>query len=1568
MNTNGIEISIGATPLADFLDGSSGLDSGSYEQNINGDGKLSLSWRSGSGGGFTAGTEVTLVDGNLTLKYYLKDNYTPTSNGDGTYTWSPTFVSCDNRLKGILVYLATHIYRQFGQNETQPKLVKLYTFPYTGTAGTLVESLNGCDGVDGVIQLHSDYIGIGITVSFDQDNIISAAQKIASALGTNSTIENGVVKIGYHDALAVSEYYDRFVVLGGTRNMGKYVINNDKYAAVTMRLTLDETTYPDSVMPANAPAAGHMTKVLIFDDIYPEMKLTITSVRARICYLYDEDGKLIYIVDENHQRIPKTYTKYYIGLGLNGQPYNFDVKTVIEGRTLGIVFHSGKLTGREFDLAYYDDYVDEYDSDEDVSQDEAHGLAGEYRICLVADGDTLLPNSTLAPAQGDEVTLTGVALDGLYEVDAKRRLLEAAGPYVSMYMSRQPTDVALEEQEVITDFLTGQSSAELGSEQASGSGTYVTTSVTTDILTGRQKVHLGTFEPQGKVASMANQLETASVSGSGATVGGGDDNIRHTAAMSLDQFKTLYDIYGMLGLKTVNQRVDSNSQLISALQSAFNDVQQQSDRQFDIWFGEGTPSPLIDNPTATPNFPASEWLTEEEKAMHVQDVYYDTQRAAGGTGGRAWRWSAVEDENGVIIYGWGGIADEDTLAALDQIADLSRDNVLTPSEKLVALREWAQVIGEYPGLVQRSSYACISSIDYCRAFYDLWLYLDNSDDDIYYDVWTAYEVLTLNYSGTQAERDDAAGYLVYYIEDTNISAAYNYIGQNKIPEAIASLEAYFAGCFDDNTMAAPAMLASSGNSTISGSTYEQLWSGYRNAKTALMTALSHKSIVELDELASDNILTDIEKIAVIREYERARQETEELMTQADEAGLDYDSDSVQYLYREAFSALYAYLNNLATTYSVMSTPLTEAVEPAMLYNGATTTINGTTFTQLWESYYTAAANLRTAIRSVGPKVFYTDANEHPTPPYKVGDLWISTDAKGNKVLKMCINSKTRGQSYAPTDWSENKVYNDPRSLLAALADVVYKTANPSSSGLIATVDLSSSSPTITSITGLPDVSGTLLTLKAFIGDVSFGIYYQSAGGNNSEYDLLCNPVSTTIPGVVSGDNTIIGGITIQMYNGSGWEYIQQSTSSLLNNLGDAVNAIVFGSNNAATEVAGMTIGQKFVKLFAQATVYDPQNPNADNNGYVPLTQALFGLSIEKDQNTGKYYSTAQLRADKIDFTAGTFAIGADHISFGGKTVSMNANESLTFSGGSIVFNSSTSIDLNAAQINLNADKINWKKGSNDGTQNGFSGDIIPGGSGSGYDPETDSKFYVDQNGNVTMNNLTANNGHFNGELKTLNGRIVVDETEFENEGYTWYGIAGGIYNNVTYRDVLAFGLRDYGSNNLVGHLTLRGRGTYGGVFEVVTGDQNGNKSTLKMGANNNHAGVEIDGAAGSLKLNNSSSTTKVSLEGNTGNGSFDGKGTFGGTVKAKAFISGLLNVTSGGSYNVGDSIEKILVSHSGDVTLNLPTPPSTESGRTLFLQKRNGGNLTISHSSLNITADQSWGMFMLVWNGSSWQY
>lgn len=1569
MTVNGYTIDIDAT-LEDFLTGSiSGLESGSFEENINGDGKLSLSWRSMDGGGLPQGTRVTVTrpGDEVGLGFYLQDNYAPSANGDGTYTWSPTFISDDSKLKGIVIYRNVDL--QVGGwigGQGSTRTVRIYTWPYMGNAATLVNYLSQFMPSGSGIVLGSEYENRGISVSFDQDNIVSACQKIADALGTNSTIEGGSICIGTHSAVATGERYNRFIVMGGTRNMGKLRMSeSDTYAAVTLRLQLDETKYPNSVMPAESSSetgVGKMTKFLIFDDIYPKMELTVGGVRIRTCYLYDEEGRQM--VDGNNN--PLTYNKYYITLSLGANPYNFNKSTVIQGRTLGIVFQSGLLAGREFDLAYYDDEggtqtIPVEKEEDDVSQAGFQPLNGEYRICLVADGDTLLPNASLAPAVGDKVTLVGVALDMKYYTEAQERLEKAAQYYVGLYSSDAPTEVSFNSEKQVPDFLTEIPAApspgtrynsprrSSGNGLGDDHGSYIVTSVTTDIMSGTQQIHYGTFEPKGLLSGVANLLETASVRGGGAYVGSDDDEfIRHTGAMSLDQFKTLYEIYGHLGMKTVNNRFSNVDEAMEALRSSFNDVQQQSDRKFDIWFLENAPYPQKDDATAA-NFPASDWDTDDEKEIHVQDIAYDVSRPSDSDGGRTWRWVSEEDGNGNIIYYWERITDGDTLAALEMLSDMSADNVLTPAEKLVARRDWSAIVAEFAALIQRAATAEVDATAYSEAYYALRAYLHSP---------TVY-----------VETDQYLLQALGMIRNGEVTDAYTLLISNNITTGTESLAAYISDGDDDDLAAAvtaleadlhsqqkgdAAIINSSGNTVINGQTWKALWDGYYSERTALLSALSGKALGELDDMAADNVLTDIEKLAIIREYERIKEETRELLQQASAAGLDDDSGSTQEAYREAYSLLYSYLDDKTSGYT-FTDDLTNHSDPVMLYNGETTAINGTTFTSLWSGYYNAAASLRAAIRSAGQRVFV--GATAPNPPYKVGDLWVKTSDDKYKLM-ICITASTKGQ---PNDahWTEHEVYKDARSLLASLADYVFAHYE---SSMPVTVTLGATC----SITGnVQGVDNTLALLYHFLGDCEFTISKASSlPGSGSLYDLCCIPVSFNIPG---SQEVLTGGCKISMWNGSGWEFLQESTSALIQNLGNKINAVVFGSSAAATEAAGLSIGQRFAKMFATAQVWDP-DANNGQGGYVTLTQALFGLSIEKDQNTGKYYSTAQLRADKIDFTAGTFTIGADHISFGGKTVSMNANESLTFSGGSIVFNSSTSIDLNAAQINLNADKINWKKGSNDGTQNGFSGDIIPGGSGSGYDPETDSKFYVDQNGNVTMNNLTANNGHFNGELKTLNGRIVVDETEFDNEGYTWYGIAGGIYNNVTYRDVLAFGLRDYGSNNLVGHLTLRGRGTYGGVFEVVTGDQNGNKSTLKMGANNNHAGVEIDGVAGSLKLNNSSSTTKVSLEGNTGNGSFDGKGTFGGTVKAEAFISGLLNVTSGGSYNVGDSIEKILVSHSGDVTLNLPTPPSTEAGRTLFLQKRNGGNLTISHSSLNITADQSWGMFMLVWNGSSWQY
>ena len=1360
MNINDININVnGASLLADFLTGVQEIDVATYEQNINGDGKLNLSWRSSEGGGLPAGTRMEIpLGGNVTLGYFLQSSYTPTPNGDGSYTWSPSFISEDSKLRGIPVYKEVRVYRNnVGNNGSQEQDYKvsslewIYAFPYTGQAGTLVTSLNGCVGVNNAIEIAEKYKGVLISVPFDQDNIVSAAEKIASALGTNSTIEGGKVRIGFHDALATKERYDRFVVLGGTRNMGKHVLEgDDTYSAVTFRLTLPEA-YHHSVMPlaiCDDSPEGHVTKFLIFDDIYPKMELTIGSVRRRVCYLYNEDGTPALNLDGSN----KTYTKFYITLNLDGEPYAFDVHSVIKGRTLGLVFQNGILCGREFDLAYYDSETDEFNSDEDNPATYERTQPGEYRICLVADGDTLLPNDSLCPSQGDKVTLTGVVLDDVYETQAKLDLLEAATPYVEMYTSQEATeiDVSLNAEEHMSDFLTGEQEGFTPGQDYSGEGSeggsYIVTSVTTDMITGNQSVHFGTFEPQGKMASMANQLQTATVGTSGATVGQpSEDYIRHTAAMSLDQFETLYKIYGRLGMKTVNNRVNDINVIVNTLREIMNDVVEQADKKFDIWFLEGMPQPYYDeeNETivGTANFPASEWATNEEKEQHLQDICYDKTRPAGGTGGMVWRWEKVGN-----VYCWKLVSDNDTIAALTQLADLSKDNILTPSEKLALRREWDNMIEELADLVGQSEDNDISATEYVCAYYSLWSFLNTSgratiDSNKYIE--NAYKKLTVSPVSVSDAITQLDAYLAGHDTDTQISGIVAKLRTgttSSIEEATEGLKTYMM------PSRIPTMIGSAGNGSIDSAEYNALLTAYKTAKTALMTALSEKSLAKLDDMASDGVLTDIEKLAVIREYERMVEETVELIARAAEAGLDTDSGSVQYQYRDAYSALYAYLDDLTTAvYTVFSDDLSEERSPAMLYNGADSQITGATFTGLWSAYYAAAAALRQAIQSKGVKVFVTNYQSvppNPVPPYKAGDLWVHTDQSGKSVIKICVSERTSG-SFDSSDWVENTIYTDPRTVLAALAEEVFNEVGSSTTITSpVTVTLGSNSG-VSGTTG--DYSTWLTVLRAMLGDTSFTISWSdnAPSGTANPYSLHCQRVRF---------RTYTGGIKISMYNeNSAWEVIQHSTSALIDNLGDMINLVVFGdSQNAGSidsyvEGSGITTAQNFIRMFSEAQVW--------NGGSSPVSvaEAMFGLSVDikyvntnnpSDEKTPAEYDalTPTQKANYKMVYDSTAKLSADKILFTGKTVNVNAAEFILqdpLGNPIFIVDSNNNVTLNANVLKINANEVNWlpEAPSQQGTHTYM--DVIPGGSGSSYTPLTQSKFLVDDEGNVTMNNATV---------------------------------------------------------------------------------------------------------------------------------------------------------------------------------------------------------------------------------------
>ena len=193
---------------SDFITGDTVIESGQMVENINGDGSLTLSWKSTRGGVIPAGT--TLGD------YVMLETYAPTGSGDGIYQWSPKFSDISSILGKTLFFKTVET--------TDGGTLTLYTFSYTGPASTLIadlqtylSTLSGAWRVSASdALLSSEEV---ISVSFDGDTVKSAVTKIADACGVNVYYVKGAICIGMSSAYAADSYYNRFVVLGGTRNM-----------------------------------------------------------------------------------------------------------------------------------------------------------------------------------------------------------------------------------------------------------------------------------------------------------------------------------------------------------------------------------------------------------------------------------------------------------------------------------------------------------------------------------------------------------------------------------------------------------------------------------------------------------------------------------------------------------------------------------------------------------------------------------------------------------------------------------------------------------------------------------------------------------------------------------------------------------------------------------------------------------------------------------------------------------------------------------------------------------------------------------------------------------------------------------------------------------------------------------------------------------------------------------------------------------------------------------------------------------------------------------------------------
>ena len=91
---------------------------------------------------------------------------------------------------------------------------------------------------------------------------------------------------------------------------------------------------------------------------------------------------------------------------------------------------------------------------------------------------------------------------------------------------------------------------------------------------------------------------------------------------------------------------------LETMQGRINAVQQQSDKQLVIWFGDVVPTLTTE--------PANEWTDDTTKELHEHDIYYNRSYVETG-GGRAYSFEKNPDGS----FSWHEITDADVLKSLE---------------------------------------------------------------------------------------------------------------------------------------------------------------------------------------------------------------------------------------------------------------------------------------------------------------------------------------------------------------------------------------------------------------------------------------------------------------------------------------------------------------------------------------------------------------------------------------------------------------------------------------------------------------------------------------------------------------------------------------------------------------------------------------------------------------------------------------------------------------------------------------------------------------------------------------
>lgn len=708
---------------------------------------------------------------------------------------------------------------------------------------------------------------------------------------------------------------------------------------------------------------------------------------------------------------------------------------------------------------------------------------------------------------------------------------------------------------------------------------------------------------------------------------------------------------------------------IEALMKQIAEIQAQADKKFDIYFEGGKPHPLKGEDFSTANYPAIEWTTDALKELHVQDLYYDTDIAPASDGGRAWRWvresttdgdAAVNGgaQNGTSTtktYYWEVVTDQDTISALEkardlqnQVDDIVSDGVISKgSEKSELLIEWHKAVANYEKYEEQAD-------DYSLLNDNVW--------QKYYDAFFSVATM-LNNGTTYTQKNLTDGVTPAWLDvtvDTDLS---------KTPTANAATYRNTWTTYYTTFAAVLKMISAKAKEL---------------ADNAQSTADKQKE--RIDDIVSDGKLDPSEKIIIKRDFLAFYHEL------YDNNGLqDKGKDSDGKFYNDEISTAFSNVETCFTTVGTLlnqtgitSTGWTlqldsnsELILPQWLqdpptlrsttdtkeYITDTSTIDADSFRTAWSNMCAAKSAYITLLSkyakeladnaqsSADEKVQTFVTKTVPDPPYKKGDMWIQT-GNGNNVMISLVDRESGDTTESIdllkdwTDLSELSTKQDPRIQLAMLGDKIYELSGGyiQNNGKIAVV-FSSNQPASAangdvwfdgtnlrryvssswSIIDSDSYVGAFKTVFDIVGQRTLTCFSSVQTQNMKLYDLVLRNIKWHDP---FKDDTVDGNVEVLMYNGKSWETLKECTRAIIDNLGDELRLVVFGSDGTgAQDASGLVTKTMFNDLFSE---------HVSSDGLV--TRASVETVIEFDDD-GKATGIVNIDADKINFKGKTVING-----------------------------------------------------------------------------------------------------------------------------------------------------------------------------------------------------------------------------------------------------------------------------------------------------------------------------------------